>query len=125
MKLAARLLFVTVAWVIFAPGVASAQSAIAGIVKDTTGSIMPGVTVEAASPALIERVRSAITDAQGQYKIVDLRPGTYSVTFTLPGFATVKRDRIELPQPKLRYQWGQWTSCIVGLEVLTQVLTQA
>ena len=77
MKLAARLLFVTVAWVIFAPGVASAQSAIAGIVKDTTGSIMPGVTVEAASPALIERVRSAITDAQGQYKIVDLRPGTY------------------------------------------------
>jgi hypothetical protein len=97
MKHAARLVFVTVAWVIFAPGAASAQSAIAGIVKDTTGSVMPGVTVEAASPALIERVRSAITDAQGQYKIVDLRPGTYSVTFSLPGFATVKRDRIELP----------------------------
>src|SRR6478752_2063519 len=74
-----------------------AQSAIAGVVKDTSGAVIPGVTVEAASPALIERVRSAITDSQGQYKIVDLRPGTYTVTFTLPGFASVKRDGIELP----------------------------
>lgn len=76
---------------------ARAQSAIAGVVKDTTGAILPGVTVEVASPALIEKVRSATTDAQGQYKILDLRPGTYSVTFSLPGFATVKRDGIELP----------------------------
>ena len=74
---------------------AQAQStttgAIAGEVKDTTGAVLPGVTVEAASPALIEKVRTVVTDAQGQYKIVDLRPGTYTITFTLPGFATVKR----------------------------------
>ena len=82
---------------ILLPTAARAQSAIAGSVKDATGALLPGVTVEAASPALIERVRSATTDTQGQYKIIDLRPGTYSVTFSLPGFATVKRDGIELP----------------------------
>jgi carboxypeptidase family protein len=76
---------------------AHAQSAIAGVVRDTTGAVLPGVTVEAASPVLIERVRSAATDAQGQYKIVDLRPGTYSVTFSLTGFSTIKREGIELP----------------------------
>jgi hypothetical protein len=54
------------------------------------------VTVEAASPALIEKVRSVVTDDTGQYRIVDLRPGTYSVTFTLPGFSTVKREGIEI-----------------------------
>ena len=81
----------------FAPTAAWAQSAIAGVVKDTTGAVMPGVTVEVASPALIEKVRSVVTDGQGQYKIVDLRPGVYSVTFTLPGFSTVKRDGLELP----------------------------
>jgi hypothetical protein len=70
---------------------------IAGVVRDTTGAVMPGVTVEASSPALIERVRTVTTDSQGQYKILDLRPGTYTVTFTLPGFSTVKRDAIELP----------------------------
>jgi hypothetical protein len=79
------------------PSAARAQSAIAGVVKDTTGAVLPGVTVEVASPALIERVRSAVTDAQGQYKILELRPGTYSVTFSLPGFATVRREGIELP----------------------------
>ena len=79
------------------PAAASAQSAIAGVVKDTSGAVMPGVTVEATSPALIERTRSVITDGQGLYKIVDLRPGVYEVTFTLPGFNTVKRDAIELP----------------------------
>ena len=97
MKRAARFVCFALAWVLFAPGAAFAQSAIAGIVKDTTGAVLPGVTVEVASPVLIERVRSAVTDAQGQYKIVDLRPGTYTVTFALPGFATVKRDGIELP----------------------------
>src|SRR5215471_7805652 len=76
---------------------AHAQSAIAGVVKDTTGAVLPGVIVEVASPVLIEKVRSATTDAQGQYKIVDLRPGTYSVTFSLTGFSTVKREGIELP----------------------------
>src|SRR5437667_6541927 len=69
---------------------------IAGVVKDTTGAVLPGVTVEAASPALIEKVRSVVTDGQGAYKIVDLRPGTYSVTFTLTGFSTIKREGIEL-----------------------------
>src|SRR5437660_12769032 len=82
---------------VLVPRIAVAQSAIAGVVKDTTGAVMPGVTVEVASPALIEQTRSAVTDAQGQYKILDLRPGTYSVTFTLPGFSTVKRDGVELP----------------------------
>ena len=70
--------------------------AIAGVVRDTTGAVLPGVTVEAASPALIEKVRSVITDAQGNYKIVELRPGTYTVTFTLTGFSTLKREGIEL-----------------------------
>ena len=78
------------------PWAAAAQSAIAGQVKDSSGAVMPGVTVEAASPALIEKVRSVVTDGSGQYKLVDLRPGTYSVTFSLPGFNTLKRDGIEL-----------------------------
>ncbi|HWW84048.1 MAG TPA: carboxypeptidase regulatory-like domain-containing protein [Vicinamibacterales bacterium] len=76
---------------------ASAQTGtIAGVVRDTSGAVMPGVTVEATSPALIERVRTASTDGAGQYKIVDLPPGNYSVTFTLTGFNTVKRDGIDL-----------------------------
>ena len=66
------------------------------MVRDTSGAVMPGVTVEASSPALIEKVRSVTTDTQGQYKIVDLRPGTYTVTFTLPGFSVVRREGIEL-----------------------------
>ena len=64
--------------------------------KDTSGAVLPGVTVEAASPALIEKVRTVVTDGAGQYKIVDLRPGVYTVTFTLAGFSTVKREGIEL-----------------------------
>src|SRR5438105_1976981 len=79
------------------PVAAFAQtSAVAGTVKDTSGAVLPGVTVEAASPALIERVRSAVSDGNGQYKIEALRPGTYTVTFTLPGFSVVKRENIEL-----------------------------
>ncbi len=70
--------------------------AVAGVVKDTTGAVLPGVTVEAASPALIEKVRTAVTDDQGNYKITALRPGTYSVTFTLSGFSVVKREGVEL-----------------------------
>ncbi len=83
---------------LFMASSASAQSgsSIAGLVKDATGAVMPGVTVEASSPALIEKVRSAVTDAAGQYKIVNLVPGTYTVTFTLTGFNTVKREGIEL-----------------------------
>ena len=78
------------------PASARAQAAITGVVKDASGGVLPGVTVEAASPALIEKVRSVTSDATGQYRIVDLRPGTYSVTFSLPGFSTVKRDGVEL-----------------------------
>lgn len=78
------------------PVVASAQATITGTAKDTSGAVLPGVVVEATSPALIERLRSVVTDATGQYRIVDLRPGTYTVTFTLPGFSTVKREGVEL-----------------------------
>jgi hypothetical protein len=72
-------------------------SSIAGIVRDASGAVLPGVTVEASSPALIEKVRTSVSDSEGRYNILDLRPGTYSVTFTLPGFNTYKRDGIELP----------------------------
>ncbi|MEQ1897099.1 MAG: TonB-dependent receptor [Vicinamibacterales bacterium] len=86
--------------VLWLPVSASAQSAtsgaIAGVVRDATGAVLPGVTVEAASPALIEKVRAVVADDQGNYKIIDLRPGTYTVTFTLPGFSTFKREGIEL-----------------------------
>ena len=79
------------------PMVAAAQSQIAGTVKDESGGVLPGVTVEAASPALIEKTKSAVTDANGRYTIVDLRQGTYKVSFTLTGFTTVVRDGVELP----------------------------
>ena len=88
---------ILVGCIIGMPTAARAQSAIAGTVKDATGAVMPGVTVEASSPVLIEKTKSAVTDAEGNYKIVDLRPGTYTVTFTLPGFATVNREGLELP----------------------------
>lgn len=82
--------------VALAPAVAFAQSAIAGVVRDTSGAVLPGVTVTAASPALIERSKSSVTDAAGQYRIVDLRPGAYEVTFELTGFQTVKRQQFDL-----------------------------
>src|SRR5712692_3534621 len=80
------------------PAKARAQgtAGLAGVVKDDTGAVLPGVTVEAASPVLIEKVRTVVTDAQGQYKIVSLLPGTYAVTFTLTGFSTAKREGVEL-----------------------------
>jgi len=73
---------------------AFAQATIAGVVRDASGAVLPGVTVEAASPALIEKVRNAITDGTGRYRIEDLRPGEYTVTFSLSGFATVKREML-------------------------------
>src|SRR6266852_6121801 len=82
--------------VLVLPAAAFAQAAITGVVKDASGGVLPGVTVEAASPVLIEKVRSVVSDDTGQYRIVDLRPGSYSVTFTLTGFSTVKREGIEL-----------------------------
>jgi hypothetical protein len=79
------------------PALVSAQSAITGVVKDSSGAVLPGVTVEATSPALIEKVRTVVTDTQGRYAIVDLRPGLYKVTFTIEGFNTFVQERIELP----------------------------
>jgi len=73
-----------------------AQASITGVVKDTSGAVLPGVTVEAASPALIEKTRGTVTDGSGAYQIINLLPGTYTVTFTLPGFNTFVRDQIEL-----------------------------
>jgi hypothetical protein len=84
-------------FLILIPGSLFAQSAIAGVVRDTSGAVLPGVTVEAASPVLIEKVRTGVTDSEGRYNIVDLRPGAYAVTFSLPGFNTVRREGIELP----------------------------
>jgi hypothetical protein len=89
--------FLVLAGLIALPATTFAQSAIAGVVKDATGAVLPGVTVEASSPALIEKTRASVTDSAGQYKIIDLRPGVYSVTFTLTGFNTVKSEGIELP----------------------------
>jgi hypothetical protein len=74
----------------------STTGTIAGVVKDSSGAVLPGVAVEAASPALIEQIRTVVTDGKGEYKIVDLRPGVYTVTFTLSGFSTVKREQLEL-----------------------------
>src|SRR5215212_8717872 len=76
------------------PAVAHAQS-VAGTVRDSSGAVLPGVSVEAASAALIERSRSVVTDANGQYQIIDLRPGSYAVTFSLPGFTTIVRQAVE------------------------------
>src|ERR1700674_1577340 len=84
--------------ILIVPSLAAAQTngGIAGTVKDASGAILPGVTVEASSPALIERTRGSVTDATGQSPIIDLVAGVYTVTFSLPGFATVKREGIEL-----------------------------
>lgn len=89
-----RLLGVLIA--VLLPGKVFAQSAIAGVVRDSTGATLPGVTVEASSPVLIEKVRTATTNDGGAYRVVDLRPGVYTVTFTLPGFNTVVRQKFEL-----------------------------
>ncbi len=85
-----------VLWVV-APLSVFAQSSITGVVRDASGAVLPGVTVEAASPALIEKTRSAVTDGEGVYRVIDLRPGLYSVTFALSGFSSVRREGIELP----------------------------
>ena len=87
---------VLVALLIMIPRAIFAQSTIAGLVTDTTGAVLPGVTVEASSPALIEKVRTATTDGEGRYTIANIRPGLYAVAFTLAGFSTVKRDGIEV-----------------------------
>src|SRR5690242_19913362 len=87
---------VFVGCLLLVPIAARAQGAIAGQVKDTSGAVLPGVTVEAASPVLIEKVRTAVSDGGGNYRIENLRPGNYTVTFTLTGFSTVKRDGVDV-----------------------------
>jgi len=91
-----KALFLALTALCLAPIAAHAQSAFTGVVKDTSGAVLPGVTVEAASDALIEKTRSVTTGADGGYRLVDLRPGTYSLTFSLEGFSSVKRDAIAL-----------------------------
>ena len=90
----ARQILLAIVGVVIIPALVFGQAAgtITGVVKDASGAVLPGVTVEASSPALIEKVRSVVTDGTGQYRIVDLRPGTYALTFTLPGFSTVRRE---------------------------------
>ena len=99
-------------------GQGATQASIAGTVTDGSGAVLPGVTVEAASPALIEKVRTAVTDSAGQYRILSLGPGTYSVTFTLSGFTTLRRVGIELS--------GSFTASVnaeLGVAALEETVT--
>src|SRR3954466_11302217 len=85
---------VALAGLLLAPTALFAQATSAGVVRDASTAVLPGVTVEAASPALIEKTRNAVTDGTGQYRVTDLPPGSYVLTFSLPGFATVKHDGV-------------------------------
>src|SRR4051812_12592951 len=96
MSVRVALNYVFVCAALLLPATAFAQASLTGTVRDTGGGVLPGVSVEASSPALNEKVRTAVTDASGQYRIIDLRPGTYTLTFKLSGFATAKRENIEL-----------------------------
>jgi len=87
---------VLVAAIVLSPAIAQAQATLAGTLRDASGGVLPGVTVEAASPALIEKARAGVTDGTGQYRIPELPPGTYTLTFTLTGFNTVVRPGIEV-----------------------------
>src|SRR5262245_54908813 len=87
----------SLACILFVPAVSSAQSAIVGLLTDDSGAVLPGVTVEAASPVMIEGARTTTTDGQGRYRIPELRPGTYKLTFTLTGFGVVVREGVALP----------------------------
>lgn len=93
----ARMWLALAVFLFLLPSAAHAQSGIAGVVKDVTGGALPGVTVEASSEVLIEKTRSVVTDGEGQYRFVDLRPGSYALTFSLAGFSTIKREGVQLP----------------------------
>ena len=92
----ARRALLALFFLVLSPGIVFGQASIAGVIRDTSGAVLPGVTVEASSPALIEKVRSAVSDGTGQYQIINLAPGAYAVTFTLPGFNVVRREGVEL-----------------------------
>src|SRR5438876_11772072 len=94
MRVLARAVLVLASLLVLMPVAAHAQGAIAGQVKDASGAVLPGVSVEAASPVLIEKTRNVVSDGSGNYRIENLRPGSYTVTFTLTGFSTVKREDI-------------------------------
>ena len=96
MPVARRILLLSLALALMLPATAFAQGAFAGIVRDGSGGVLPGVTVEASSPALIEGTRSVVTDGTGQYRVIDLRPGAYTITFSLAGFSTVRRENLQL-----------------------------
>ena len=85
-----------VGFLVLLPSLAYSQTTLAGVVRDTSGSVLPGVTVEAASAALIEKTRTAVSDGSGQYRITDLAPGTYTVTYSLPGFTRVASPTMAL-----------------------------
>ena len=93
-----RVLFVAVALagILLLPNVVHAQATVAGVIRDASAAVLPGVTVEASSPVLIEKSRTVVSDGTGQYRITDLPPGTYTVSFALTGFSTVKREGIEV-----------------------------
>src|SRR6476469_534327 len=93
---APKAVLILLAAAVLLPSLAFAQGTLTGTVRDQSGGVLPGVTVEASSPALIEKVRTAVTDGAGQYRITGLNPGTYSLTFTLTGFNIFKREGIEL-----------------------------
>jgi hypothetical protein len=84
------------AFFVLLPTFAHAQATVAGTVRDSSGAVLPGVTVEAASPVLIEKVRTAVTDNSGQYRIAELLPGVYTLTFSLSGFTTLKRNEVDV-----------------------------
>ena len=92
---ASAVLLLAVAFVVMVPIGAAAQS-VAGVVHDTSGAVLPGVSIEASSPALIEKVRTAVSDGAGQYRLENLTPGVYKITYTLPGFTTFERDGVEI-----------------------------
>src|SRR5213592_3667091 len=93
----AQQILVASAFVVLLPAAASAQASFAGVVRDESGGVLPGVTVEAASPALIEGARTVSTDEQGRYRIEAMRPGSYKLTFTLSGFSTLARTGVDVP----------------------------
>ena len=94
-KAASRLVLLALVLAIMLPSLAAAQS-IAGVIRDPSGAVLPGVTIEAASPALIEKIRTAVSDGAGQYRIENLTPGTYKITYSLPGFAKVEREAVQV-----------------------------